>query len=164
MNRPASVGGRCPSCPEFSRKVEPYQVTPRWGSCKLTTLRPMDSISQCLREIAAGFAEMFGILVLKLKQGCRWGTDSALALVPPVLLWKEGQGPYSQDSHLSQAAPSSTPDSAPSFISCPLSFHPTSASHSPSLSPFLSIFILSFKSYLLSSRPRTRRLANVLFP
>ena len=50
----------------------------------------MDSISQCLREIAAGFAEMFGILVLKLKQGCRWGTDSALALVPPVLLWKEG--------------------------------------------------------------------------
>ena len=65
-------------------------MTPRWGSCKLSALRPMDSISQCLREIAAGFAEMFGILVLKLKQGCRWGTDSALALVPPVLLWKEG--------------------------------------------------------------------------
>ena len=140
-----------------------------WGaiafsdSCKLSALSPMDSILQCLRETAAGFAEMFGAVVLKLKQGWGWGIDSALPLAPPVLLWKEGQGPHSQDSHLSQAVPSSTPDSALSFISCPLSSHPSPTSHSLSLSPFLSIFILSFKSYLLSSSPRRRRLTNVHF-
>ena len=48
-------------------------MTPRWGSCKPSALSPMDSISQCLRETAGGFAEMFGV-VLKLKQGWGWGT------------------------------------------------------------------------------------------
>ena len=117
----------------FSRRVLEWGAIAFSNSCKLSTLIPMDSISQCLRETAAGFAEMFGVVVLKLKQGLGWGTDSALPLVSPILLWKEGQGPHSQDSHLSQAVPSSTPDSAPSFISCPLSSHPSPASHSLSL-------------------------------
>ena len=100
------------------------------------------------------FAEMFGFVVPKLKQRWGLGKDRALALAAPVLVLQEGQGLHSQDT---QARPKQRP--LPALI---LPLPPFSAPcsltqlHTDILTS-LFFFVLPFKTYLLSSRPRRRQ-------
>ena len=117
-------------------------MTRRRGSCNLAVKTsplcvPWTVSPSIPGETGAVFAELFGAVVLKLSRGGGGGQTGPRSGPSCPCIARGTKPHFPGHSSIFQAEASSTPDSAPSFISC------------PSFSPQLHTEILTFPFFLL---------------